>query len=139
MGRGLAATVLSLALLVLGAVVLGAHGLAGARTARSWYSGEQGGLADLAWRQVDCLERALDELVPEGATVQVAPDAGPLGQRLLEAAFRRGTVVAPPAPADVVLTTESTPGGGCEGVTLVSAPPSATPVPSVTSVPGGGG
>ncbi|MPY93670.1 MAG: hypothetical protein GEV08_11595 [Acidimicrobiia bacterium] len=116
--------VLAAALLVLCAVVLGVHALAGARTTRGWFSGEQGGLADLAWRQAECLGRALVEVVPAGATVHVPAELGLLAQRLGEHAFRRGTVVASAAEADVTLTITSTAGQGCDGMTLGTAPPS---------------
>ena len=126
-----AARLLAVVVLVLGAVVLGGQALAGARSARAWFSGEPGGLADLAWQQTECLDRALADLVPEGAAVHVPAEAGPLFQRLLEGAYRRGPVVARPWEADVVVSLIDTPGRGCDGVT-----PTTLVVPPR---PGGGG
>jgi hypothetical protein len=125
--RGIATRVLAAAVLVLAAVVLGTHALAGERIARGWFSGEPGGLADLAWQQTECLDRAVADLAPEGAAVHVPAEAGPLFQRLIEAAYLRGPVVARPQDADVVISLTDTPGGGCGGVS-----PTTLPVPPET-------
>lgn len=118
----LATRALAAVVLLVGAVALGTHAVAGERVARDWFSGEPGGLADLAWQQAECLDRALADLVPEGAAVHVPAEAGPLVQRLVESAYRRGTVVARPQDAEVIVSLADTPGRGCGGVTATTLP-----------------
>lgn len=137
--------VIAAAIIAVGAVVLGAHALNGAHIARDWYAGDPGGLADLAWRQTECLGASMDELVPAGAAVHIPIEAGPLAQRLIEHAFRGGPVVRDPTVADIVVTIIDTPGQGCGGVTLSTlpvppptspGPPAPSPVPAPASPTG---